>query len=89
MAKDLFSRQTSSYARYRPTYPVELFEFLLGFVEEREVVWDCGTGNGQAALVLAEYFKQVKATDISQNQLSLARQHPNIEYLVCPAEKLV
>ena len=86
MAKDLFSTQTLSYAKYRPTYPRELFEYILGFVENREAVWDCGTGNGQAARVLAEYFQEVKATDISEKQLAAATAHPNIEYILSSAE---
>ena len=87
MPKDLFSKQTSSYSKYRPYYPVELYEYLLQFVKTRDGVWDCGIGNGQAAIILAEYFKEVKATDISENQLAKANRHPRIEYITSPAEK--
>ena len=87
MAKDLFSAQTSFYAKYRPTYPRELYAFIMGFITTKEVAWDCGTGNGQAACILSEYFKQVKATDISASQLSAVQLQDNIDYLLCPAEK--
>lgn len=87
MPKDLFSNQTLSYSKYRPYYPGELYEYLLQFVKTRNAVWDCGTGNGQAAIVLSEYFEQVKATDISENQLAKANPHPHIEYIMSPAEK--
>ena len=86
MAKDLFSRQTVSYARYRPTYPAELYEYILGHVRVKDSVWDCGTGNGQAAFVLADHFKKVKATDISEKQLAMAPLRENIDYIACTAE---
>ena len=86
MAKDLFSKQSDLYARYRPTYPKELYEYIFSFVKEKNTAWDCATGNGQAAVVLAEYFKKVIATDISAAQIEKATLKNNIEYLVCPAE---
>ena len=86
MAKDLFSNQSDLYARYRPTYPKELFEYIVSFVKEKNVAWDCATGNGQAAVVLADHFKKVFATDISAAQIDKAVKKENIEYSVCPAE---
>jgi hypothetical protein len=35
MAKDLFSKQSDLYARYRPTYPRELYDYILSFVKEK------------------------------------------------------
>lgn len=87
MAKDLFSDQSKTYAKYRPTYPQELFDYILQFVEEKKCAWDCGTGNGQAANILADYFQKVIATDISEAQISNAVRKPNIEYHICPAEQ--
>jgi len=86
MAKDLFSNQSDLYARYRPTYPDELYEYILSFVKEKNTAWDCATGNGQAAVVLADHFKKVIATDISAAQIDKAIKKDNIEYSVCPAE---
>ena len=86
MAKDLFSKQSDLYARYRPTYPKELYEYILSFVKEKNTAWDCATGNGQAAVVLADHFKKVIATDISAAQIDKAIKKENIEYSVCPAE---
>ena len=85
--KDNFSQQASGYAQYRPTYPVSLFEFILSKVISREAAWDCGTGNGQTAKVLARYFSHVEATDISKHQLEKAVAAPNITYSVQPAEQ--
>lgn len=84
---DHFSRQSAEYARYRPHYPEYLFEFLAGCCRERELAWDCATGNGQAASGLAGWFKQVIATDISSAQLALAIPAENISYHVSPAEQ--
>ena len=86
MAKDLFSNQADLYARYRPTYPKELYDYIFSFVKEKNTAWDCATGNGQAAVVLADHFKKVIATDISEAQIEKATKRENIEYLVCPAE---
>jgi ubiquinone/menaquinone biosynthesis C-methylase UbiE len=85
-AKDLFSAQSKEYAGSRPTYPRALFEFIVGLVDEKNLAWDCATGNGQAALVLADYFKRVIASDISARQLENARQERNIKYQIFRAE---
>lgn len=87
MPKDLFSEQAGDYARYRPSYPAALIDYILSFVPERKMAWDCATGNGQAALLLAPHFEKLMATDISAAQLARAAPHPAIEYRVCPAEK--
>ena len=87
MAKDLFSEQSKVYAQFRPGYPQELFDYILNFVEERKYAWDCATGNGQAAAVLADYFKKVEASDISEAQIRNAIKKQNITYRVCPAEE--
>jgi ubiquinone/menaquinone biosynthesis C-methylase UbiE len=86
MAKDLFSNQADLYAKYRPAYPKELYDHILSFVNNKDTAWDCATGNGQAAVVLADHFKKVVATDISAPQINKAVRKENIEYLVCPAE---
>lgn len=86
MAKDLFSKQSDLYAKYRPTYPQDLYEYILTFAKEKNIAWDCATGNGQAAVVLSEFFKRVIATDISAAQIEKATAKGNIEYKVCPAE---
>lgn len=85
--KDLFSKQAAAYRLYRPEYPKELYDQILTHVKGRESAWDCGTGNGQVAAVLAEYFQEVEATDISQNQLKNAIDKENLFYQLCQAEK--
>jgi ubiquinone/menaquinone biosynthesis C-methylase UbiE len=87
LSKDLFSKQAEVYAKYRPTYPAELLEYILSFTKNNESAWDCATGNGQAAVLLANYFKHVFATDISEKQLSHAIPVQNISYSTGTAEK--
>jgi ubiquinone/menaquinone biosynthesis C-methylase UbiE len=72
MAKDLFSAHAKLYAQFRPTYPQSLFDHIISFVKDKNTAWDCATGNGQAAMVLANHFQTVWATDISEAQLSNA-----------------
>ncbi len=85
--KDHFSRQAEQYTQYRPHYPAELFRFLAGVPARTERAWDCGTGNGQAAVELAKYFDEVIATDPSARQIEHAVEHPRVSYLVAPAEQ--
>ncbi len=85
--KDYFSKQAISYAQFRPTYPKELFDYVVALPKQRLCVWDCGTGNGQAAVELAKYFDHVIATDASSEQIKNAKLHPKITYKVAPAEK--
>ncbi|WP_324719014.1 class I SAM-dependent methyltransferase [Salinimicrobium sp. HB62] len=87
--KDYFSTASDNYARFRPTYPQELFDFLLQLCNKREKAWDCGTGSGQVAGELANSFDQVYATDISINQLSQGIQKENIHYSKQAAENTV
>jgi len=86
--KDHFSGHAASYAAYRPGYPLRLFEILAGLPQERHLAWDSGTGNGQAAVALAEHFDRVVATDPSAEQLAHALPHPRVvEYRAGRAEE--
>jgi hypothetical protein len=81
-----FSPQAELYAKYRPRYPSSLIGFILEQTDQKELAWDCATGNGQTAIALAPHFKQVMATDISQEQIDQATRLANIRYSVQPAE---
>jgi SAM-dependent methyltransferase len=85
--KDNFSAHSKRYAAFRPAYPGALAEWMCTLVKDTGNAWDCGTGNGQMAGLLAERFKKVYATDISSNQLSQAVKKKNIFYLKTRAEK--
>jgi len=87
MASPDFSPFAKEYARSRPGYPPELFDYLASLLERRERAWDCATGNGQAALELARHFGSVVATDLSAEQIRHATPHPRVEYRVVAAEE--
>jgi SAM-dependent methyltransferase len=83
--KDNFSGHAQTYAQYRPSYPYELGKQLAALAPATELVWDCATGNGQMATVLADHFKKVVATDLSAAQLDHAIKLHNIEYRCEPS----
>ncbi|MDH5804378.1 MAG: class I SAM-dependent methyltransferase [Gemmatimonadota bacterium] len=83
MFHDHFSKTASQYARFRPTYPRELFSFLASTTPNNALAWDCGTGNGQAAVGLADYFDKVVATDPSEAQLNHAVLCDRVHYECC------
>lgn len=83
---DHFSRQSEGYARFRPTYPDELFAWIARHSPAHDRVWDCATGGGQAARGLRRHFSGVVATDLSANQIAHAARIPGVTYHVAPAE---
>ncbi len=85
--KDNFSEQSAEYAQFRPGYPKEVFQFIKDRLSAFENAWDCGTGNGQVAFELSDFFERVEATDISEQQLKNARAINNVHYSLQPAEK--
>lgn len=84
--KDNFSKQSSSYKKFRPAYPQAIFEFIYQQLNTKQIAWDCGTGNGQFAVELAKQFDKVIATDLSAKQIENATPKSNIEYKVLSAE---
>jgi ubiquinone/menaquinone biosynthesis C-methylase UbiE len=83
---DNFSTHSKEYSFSRPTYPDSLFEFLNTVTPQKNLAWDCATGNGQAAIGLGKYFKKVIASDASKNQILHGFRRENIEYKVFEAE---
>jgi SAM-dependent methyltransferase len=86
MFKDHFSQSAAGYAAYRPTYPIELVNFLADISPGNDLAWDCGCGSGQLSTLLVERFIQVYATDASAKQIENAVQHPQVHYACTPAE---
>jgi len=85
--KDHFSSQSEIYFKSRPGYPDELFRFLASLAPAPGLAWDCATGNGQAAVPLAGYFKKVIATDGSEQQIKNAVLHDKVKYYVALADE--
>ncbi|HEX5831481.1 MAG TPA: class I SAM-dependent methyltransferase, partial [Gemmatimonadaceae bacterium] len=84
--RDHFSSGSDAYRRFRPRYPEPLFAALAAAAPGRTLAWDCGTGNGQAAVALAKHFAHVMATDASRAQLAVAETHPRVQYRAATAE---
>ena len=84
---DHFSDSSPLYAASRPRYPRSLFDYIARTAPALDRVWDCATGNGQAAIDLARVFAQVEATDASAAQIAQASAHPRVRYSVQPAER--
>jgi SAM-dependent methyltransferase len=86
--KDHFSRVARDYQQYRPRYPPELAAHLAALSPRRELALDLATGNGQAAVDLAQHFERVLASDASAGQLAHAAPHARVTYLRHSAEML-
>lgn len=84
---DNFSKQASIYAQYRPSYPHELYDYLSELTPTHELAWDCGTGNGQSAIHLADFYDSVYASDPSEAQITNAFAHDRVTYKVEKAEE--
>jgi SAM-dependent methyltransferase len=84
--KDHFSGHADLYEAFRPTYPEALFAYLASLCPVRDLVWDCATGNGQAAVPLAAHFRAVIATDASQKQIDQGRPRENVRYMVASSD---
>lgn len=83
---DHFSTQADRYTQFRPHYGPELFAYLASLAGRHDLAWDCGTGSGQAAVALADYFQEVVATDPSWRQIEHAQPHKRVRYVVARAE---
>jgi ubiquinone/menaquinone biosynthesis C-methylase UbiE len=85
-SENTFAKISGHYSQWRPRYPSALFAQLASLCPSRQYAWDCATGNGQAAIGLADYFENVEATDISAEQISAASTAKRVRYSVQPAE---
>ena len=85
-ATDHFSTIAENYARFRPDYPDALIDWVAAESPGRRRAWDCGAGNGQAAVALARRFDLVVATDLSASQLAAAAPHDRVHRVTARAE---
>ena len=82
-----FGKQAATYAKGRPGYPDALYRWIAEHSPTHDLIWDIGTGSGQAAHALTRYFKRVHATDISAEQIAAAKPHPQISYHTALAQR--
>jgi ubiquinone/menaquinone biosynthesis C-methylase UbiE len=85
---NLFNDKAELYESSRPIYPQEISSYLARLCPSNELAWDSACGNGQAAIGLIQEFNSVYATDVSKEQISNAKHHPQIAYEVSPSEKV-
>ncbi|NHC03774.1 class I SAM-dependent methyltransferase [Acinetobacter sp. 187] len=85
--KDLFSECSALYQQARPSYPHSVISEILNYVPSRHFAWDCGAGSGQFTQLLAPYFEQIVATDMSAQQLHQAPYFENVSYQIQQAEQ--
>lgn len=89
-----FGRTADYYGRFRDIYPDMLFEKLhaLGIGEAGSRWLDLGTGSGVFPRKLCKYGADILATDISEEQLEIARNlslgMDNIHYQKLAAEEM-
>ena len=88
MQKDYFSTQSGSYKLYRPEYPDRLFTFLTENPPSNPLIWDCATGNGQAAVAFGRYPGAIVASDQSSAQLRNAPREKSVHYVQALAEAM-
>lgn len=84
----LFSSRSTDYARFRPTYPEALFNWLASQCATTDTALDLAAGNGQASIPLTRHFHRVLACDASAEQLAAGDTWLNVQRFVADAEHL-
>ena len=82
MPANHFGPRSVQYLAARPAYPLALFHYLAMAAGRSRLAWDCATGNGQAAIGLADRFARVVATDASEEMIAHAMPHRRVKYMV-------
>lgn len=80
----LFDKQAEVYLDARPNYPAQWYSMLADRTLFHSLAWDVGTGNGQAAISVAEHYDKVIGTDVSEPQLKCAMPHTRVHYIQTP-----
>lgn len=90
-----WGRTSADYARYRDIYPEEFYKAVTsrGLCVDGQRVLDVGTGTGVLPRNMYRFGAKWTGTDISGEQIEQARRLAEergmeIDYLVCPTEKL-
>ncbi|KFK28813.1 hypothetical protein AALP_AA7G052200 [Arabis alpina] len=73
------------YLDARPTYPTDWYSKLAALSHHHHLAWDAGTGNGQAAIGIAEHYDRVVATDLSETMIKLGKPNPKVTYHHTPS----
>jgi ubiquinone/menaquinone biosynthesis C-methylase UbiE len=84
---DNFSNQSNEYSSIRPSYPESLFKYIASQTKGNFFALDIGTGNGQCAVGLSKYYKNVIGIDKSTKQIDQAGHKDNVKYYAVSAEQ--
>ncbi|SDQ71278.1 class I SAM-dependent methyltransferase [Pseudovibrio sp. Tun.PSC04-5.I4] len=88
LAASHFQSAGEAYAKFRPTYPPELAEYLAAQCSQKNLALEVGCGTGQFTGLLAHRFAKIIATDVSASQIESAKPIENVRFLVEPAEQI-
>ena len=86
--RNWFDQGGEAYARFRPSYPDQLTDYLAGTVADHSLAVDVGCGTGQLTRQLAGHFDAVLGLDASADQVANAAAREGVAYGVAPAEDL-
>lgn len=75
---NLFSKGCDGYAKFRRSYPKDLFDNVFNFGNhDSSLAIDVATGTGQAIIPLATEFSHVVGVDSSKEQINHVQQSYN------------
>lgn len=85
---EVFTDKSESYAKYRSSYPNEMIERIIEPFRSQDVIKaaDIGAGTGISSRLLANAGAQVTAVEPNQAMADAAEAHPNVNYVIAPAE---
>lgn len=90
-SKKIFTGKQEDYSKYRPTYPIELFDFLAKeFNIENKVIAELGAGTGKFTKIASSYCKKIYYVEPNIDMIDIGRDYcsncKNIVYISKGAE---
>lgn len=91
-SKTFFLGKATDYTKYRPGYPIELFELLKQKYDlnENTTIVELGAGTGKFSKKISNYVKKVYAVEPNEDMLKEGTEccrDANVEYVLGSAEK--
>ena len=91
-SKKFYFGKQEDYSKYRPTYPIELFEFLSSKYEMKtKVIVELGAGTGKFSKIASDYCNSLYYVEPNNDMLKKGREYcsdkNNIIFVNASAEK--